>query len=132
MQPEATIETGRSGPEYLTSIQSLSEELAYATAAIARDDIEGLEKHIDAQQSLCAQLHTLLKSAKKPPASQAARTSLNRALLSLARNNQVYSKLLVASGRSHGALLTLCKAYNDNSSHAAEQVSIARSLSCEV
>jgi hypothetical protein len=132
MQEEAKIYIEKLGSEYLTSVQLLSEEFACATAAIARNDLEALEKHIKFQQDLCARLLALDRLHEPPSANSAVWSSVQVALRTLIRNKQIYSKLLVTSSLSHQVLLTLCNAYNDSSSHAAERSPIARSLSCEI
>jgi hypothetical protein len=131
MQPEAKIDIEKLGSEYLMCVQSLSEELACATAAIARNDIESLEKHIESQQKLCAQFLSLDRF-HHPRENSAAWSRVRGALRTLIQNNQVYSKLLATSSRSHQVLLTLCNAYTDSSSHTADRNPIARTLSCEV
>jgi hypothetical protein len=132
MQPEETIEIGSIGSEYLKSIQSLSEELACAADAIARNDVKALEKHIEVQQTLCAHLLSLDRFRQLLHADHATWNTISDALRTLNRNNQIYSKLLAASGQSHRVLLTLCKTYVDSSSHVAERTPVVRALSCEV
>jgi hypothetical protein len=132
MQSKTTIVEEKLGSEYLTSIRSLGEELAYATAAIARNDIEALEKHIASQQELCNQLLSLDKFIDYLRETPAAWSSVKEALRTLMRNNQVYSRLLTHSGRSHQVLLTLCKAYKGSWKQVAEQDPSTRTLSCEV
>jgi hypothetical protein len=132
MQFEATIDEEKLGSEYLITVQSLGEELASATAAIARNDIEALESHIASQQKLCDQLLSLNKLGHPLRVDSAAWSSVAGALQTLLRNNQVYSKLLATSGRAHQLLLTLCRAYKDSSKHVAEQDSNTQALSCEV
>lgn len=119
------------GVEYLTLIQLLSEELACATAAIARNDLEALKKHVESQQILCAQLLALDNSRHRLQASPAL-SSVQNALRTLKQNNRIYSALLAASGRSHQVILALCKAYQVSSHHVSEQVRSACTLSCEV
>lgn len=132
MREEAEIYIEKLGSEYLTSVQLLSEEFACATAAIARNDLEALEKHIEFQQNLCARLLSLDRLNEPLSANSAVWSSVQEALRTLIRNKQIYSKLLVASGRSHQVLLTLCKAYNGSLSNPDESNPVARSLSCEV
>jgi hypothetical protein len=129
MRPEATIDRQKLASEYLITVQSLSEELARATAAIARNDVDALEKHIETQQRLCAQLLSLV-SHHPVREGLAGWHPVPGVLRTLVRNNQVYSTLLETSGRSHRVLLTLCKSYKDSSNHAADRD--ARKLSCEV
>jgi hypothetical protein len=131
MQSKATIVQRKFGSEYLTSIRSLSDELACATAAIARNDIEALENHIASQQELCDQLLSLDKFRHYLRETPTAWSSLREALRTLIRNNQVYSKLLTHSGRSHQVLLTLCKTYKGSWKQVAGQDPNTRTLSCE-
>ena len=117
---------------YLASIQSLSEELAHATAAIARNDIAALEGHIAAQQNLCAQLLTLNRTYGPLRQDCTAWSAVAAALQTLKQHNRVYATLLAMSARSHRALLALCRAYKNASSHSADQDPTLRKLSCEV
>jgi hypothetical protein len=132
MQLKATIDEEKLSSEYLITVRSLSKELASATAAIARNDIEALESHIASQQKLCDQLLSLNKPGHPLRVDSVAWPSLADALQTLFRNNQIYSKLLTASGRANQVLLTLCRAYKDSSKHVAEQDSNTQVLSCEV
>jgi hypothetical protein len=132
MQLKATIDKEKFGSEYLIVVQSLSEELVGATAAIARNDVGALEKHIESQQKLCAQLLSLEELRQLLQTNSAAWTSVICALRTLVQNNRVYETLLTTSGRSHRVLLALCKSYKDSSSHAADRDQIAGKLSCEI
>ena len=132
MQLKATIDKEKLGSEYLIVVQSLSEELACATVAIARNDIEALDKHIAAQQTICAQLLSLATSRQQLQANPVAWSSVTCVLRTLIHNNMVYSALLAASGRSHQVVLALCRVYKESSAHAADQDQITRTLSCEV
>jgi hypothetical protein len=131
MQQEATIDIEKLASEYLLCVQSLSEELACATVAIAHNDVKALERHVESQQRLCAQLLALDGSPRLLSANSTTWPVIRAAWRALIRNKQIYSKLLAISGHSHQVLLKLCKAYGDSPSHAAEQNPIARSLSCE-
>jgi hypothetical protein len=131
MQPKATIDIEKLGTDSLTLVQSLSEELAGATAAIARNDLEALKKHVESQQKLCAQLLSLGKS-HHPLRANSASSSVKDALRTLIQNNRVFSVLLATSGRSHQIILTLCKAYQDSSCGVSGRTQSARTLSCEV
>jgi hypothetical protein len=132
MQPEKKLDVEKLASEYLTSVQSLSEEIAGAVSAIARNDLEALKKHIGSQQRLSSRLLELDSSRHYLSANPAVWAPIASALQTLIRNNRVYSALLVFSGCSHRILLTLCKAYNDSSSQAADRSQAAPTLSCEV
>lgn len=123
---------GKLASEYLLAVQLLSEELAWATVAIAENDLWALEKHIAAQQTLCAQLLCFGKTQRHLFTNASTQSAVTAAWQQLLRNKQIYAKLLATSGRAHQVLLTLCKTYEGSSSHAADQALIARSLSCEV
>ena len=123
MQQEATIDLEKLASEYLLCVQSLSEELACATDAIAHNDIKALERHIESQQKLCAQLLALDRFPQLLSANSTTWPAIRATWRTLIRNKQIYSKLLAISGHSHQVLLTLCKAYRDTPSHAAEQKS---------
>jgi Mg2+ and Co2+ transporter CorA len=131
MQPKATIDIEKLGTEYLTLVELLSDELARATAAIARNDLEALKKHIESQQNVCAQLLALVNSRPYLRANSPL-SSVKDMLRTLIQNNRVYSALLATSGRSHQVILTLCKAYQESSCHGSERTQSARTLSCEV
>lgn len=132
MESEAPIDIGKLASEYLSCIQSLSEELACATVAIAENNLPALEAHIAAQQTLCAQILVFDKMQSQLMAYTSTQSAVTAAWQHLLRNKQVYAKLVAASGRAHHVLLTLCRTYDDSSSHAADQALSARSLSCEV
>jgi DNA-binding GntR family transcriptional regulator len=114
---------------YLATIQSLSEELAHATAAIARNDLAALERHIAAQQGLCAQLFMLQRTFHPLMRDCSTWPTIAAALRTLKQRNRVFSTLLAMSGRSHRVLLALCNAF---SSRSADRDLTVRKLSCEV
>ena len=132
MQPETNLDVEKLASEYLTSVQSLSAEIAGATSAIARNDLTALVKHVESQQRLCNRLLALELSRHHLRADPAVWISITNAMRTLASNNKIYSVLLVFSGRSHQAMLTLCRAYNDSSNQVAGQNQLSRALSCEV
>jgi hypothetical protein len=131
MQPETKLDIEKLGSELLTCVQSLSDEIVRATSAIARNDLDALLKHIEFQQRLCTQL-LAFDSSRHHLRASTAWGSIQNALRTLARNNSVYAALLVFSGRSHQILLTLCRAYGESSSQAADRRQTAPTLSCEV
>jgi len=131
MRPKATIEIEKLGTEYLILVRSLSEELACAIAAISRNDLEALKKHVESQEALCAQLLAISKS-RPLQANSAALSTAQNVFHALIQTNRAYAALLETSGRSHQVLLMLCKTYKDSSCHASERAQRACSLSCEV
>lgn len=132
MQPETKFDLEEIASKYLASVQSLTEEISGATAAIARNDIESLVKHIESQQKFCAQLLTLDSYRSHLSSNPLAWCPILSALRTLVQRNQVFSALLAYSGRSHRILLTLCNAYNDSASHPTDRSQSPSTLSCEV
>jgi hypothetical protein len=132
MQPETKLDLKKIVSEYLATVQSLSEEICGATAAIARNDLKALVGHIESQQKLSAQLLALDAYHPHLRSDPVVWFPILSALRKLAQHNRVYSALLAYSGRSQRILLTLCNAYNESCSHASGQSQDTPKLSCEV
>jgi hypothetical protein len=124
------VDRDKLGSQYLATIQSLSGELAGATAAIGRNDISALERHVEAQQDLCAQILGMLKLHPSLPEECCGLPPIISALRELRQNNRVYSALLTMSGRSHRVLMALCNSYR-GSCNSVDHTPTSRKLSCE-
>lgn len=120
------------GSQLLDSVQLLCGAFAGATAAIARNDVSDLEKHIETQETACATLLSLEQDFSLLMKDPRTRHELARVFQNLAREKRSYSRLLSTSAAFHKVMLALCGSYKDAASHNFDPRQNSRGLSCEV
>ena len=132
MQPASRLELGSIAENYLEAVESLSREIAAATAAIARNARQALARHVETQQECCLRLCALDGHRARLRAEAPDWPVIETALRTLAERTRVFAALLAYSGRSQRILLSLCHLYRQALGLPALSASGAAPLSCEV
>lgn len=123
--------------QYVAGVDKLCKELSAGIAALASNDIDAFESHLQTQQALCRQLTILSNTPEFAPGgaddtnASALRAELRQHQQELARLNRQYASLLKRSEQTVSLLSLLFRSYNEGYGKTASGSS-SGSLSCEV
>lgn len=123
--------------EYIAGADTLCKELSASIEALASNDIDAFESHLEAQQALCRQLTSLSSIPEFAPNGaddtkvSALKAELRQHQQELARLNRQYASLLKRSEHTVSLLSLLFRSYTEGYGETASGSS-SGSLSCEV